>query len=79
MDDLRFRERRPKNQFCIFVLRSPGIAETSIEQIDAFIEEVEAWCGETFPDRGETRWTNRGWTFRIYDEDDAFAFKMRWC
>jgi hypothetical protein len=45
-------------------------------------ESINVWCDESFgPNQrnGGTRWTNIGASWLIYGDDDALAFRLRWC
>jgi hypothetical protein len=69
--------------------RAPGSAAPGPRR-----EEIEAWCRETLGSpirfrftadedakfvepRG--RWFRTGSTWVVYEDDDALAFRMRWC
>jgi hypothetical protein len=46
------------------------------------VGEVRSWCENQFGPQGhgvETRWKVTTTRAKFMREDDAFAFKMRWC
>lgn len=60
------------------------IQPTTTEGTFTRVEEVKQWCEDHlgpvgyYRDSG-ARWTLIGGTFRVRDDKDAFAFRMRWC
>lgn len=60
------------------------IHPTTTEGTFTRLEEVKGWCEDHFGPAGYyrdsgARWTIIGGTFRVRDDEDAFAFRMRWC
>lgn len=48
--------------------------------IDSFVIEVRAWCHAEFgPEGAGGRWKGVGWTIYVSRDEDAVAFRMRWC
>lgn len=49
--------------------------------------DVTEWCFAQFGSSGSAqdgytagdRWVSSGGTFVVYEEDDAFSFRLRWC
>lgn len=69
------------------IIRSPTSYSGLVPMDDrrASIDEADRWCREQFPDTGRNGWFNERWSrqssggFVFRYEEDAFAFKMRWC
>lgn len=60
--------------------RAPGTANPGTPRCS----EMTAWCEENFgPGTRDMdslrRWFRTGSTWVIYGDDDALAFRMRWC
>jgi hypothetical protein len=67
----------------IMVLRGSQESLAKIKDRTRQVDVVAAWCVENFPiphdDWFNGRWVRQGSGFLFRYEDDAFAFKMRWC
>lgn len=60
-----------------------SVVDFSGDDADFFDHPAVAWCQEQFgPEtllmRG-SRWNKVGFAIYIANDDDAFAFRMRWC
>lgn len=52
---------------------------TKMQWTADMVRQPHLWCQEQFGDPGTGRWTFEGWIFEFVREDDAFAFRLRWC
>jgi hypothetical protein len=50
-----------------------------IDEVNRLYEDAKDWCTEMFPEKRIIRFYYSGWTIWIVKQDDAFAFRMRWC
>lgn len=58
-----------------------GWSHVFVQDGPGYIGEVLRWCTQQFPRFNDSnwRWHHHGYYFLFTFDDDAFAFKMRWC